>query len=58
MGQPHSSDFDHCALQLNFDLKFTGSLVTRLTPPARLSAQWGLNPETFNSIATLNYLTH
>ena len=34
-GQPHSTDVNHCAY---FDLKVTGSLVTRLGPLAWPSA--------------------
>ena len=39
MGKSHSRDADHCALLLNFDLKFTRSLVTKLTPSLWPSAQ-------------------
>ena len=45
------TDIDHCILILNFDLKFTGSLMTRLSLSASLSPQWGLYCETLDSIA-------
>ena len=44
-------NIDHCILILNFDLKFTGSLMTRLSLSASLSPQWGLYCETLDSIA-------
>ena len=52
MGKSHSREADHCALLLNFDLKFTRSFVTRFSPSSRQSTQWALNRETLNSIAT------
>ena len=42
---------NHC-IMVNFDLRFTGSLVTRLVPKTWLSVLWGLSWEPLDLMET------